>query len=134
MQLVAYLNFERKCREAFEFYQRVLGGELVAMITHGEMGIPGDEETRAQILHARLVIGDQTLMGSDVSSEVNGIPAPIQISVQLDSISEAERIFSALAEGGNVVMPIEEQPWAIRFGMFTDRFDVPWMINCEQES
>lgn len=135
MQLVSYLNFNGNCREAFDFYQKALGGETVAMIPYADMGIPDmDEAMKSLIVHARLVIGNQTLMGSDVTDQVQSLPAPVQVSVQVDSVEEAERIFAALAEGGNVMMPIEEQSWAARFGFLQDRFGIPWMVNCERAS
>lgn len=135
MQLVSYLNFNGECREAFDFYQKALGGETVAMITYGDMGIPDiDEKLKSLIVHARLIIGDQTLMGSDVTDEVHSMPAPVQVSIQVDSVEDAERIYGALVEGGNVMIPLEEQSWAARFGFFKDRFGIPWMVNCERDS
>lgn len=133
MQLVAYLNFAGNCRQAFEFYQEVLGGDLVAMITQEDMGVPTeDEATNGHIMHARLVIGDQVLMGSDVPGEFADIPAPVQVSIHVDTAEEAERTFGALARDATVHIPLEEQVWAERFGFLTDRFGIPWMINCEK--
>lgn len=135
MKIVAYLNFKGTCREAFEFYKEVFAGELTAMISHEDMGIPGlDEHAKKLILHARLVIGDETLMGSDVMGDISATPAPVQVSLQLTSIEETERIYKALSEGGEILMPLEEQEWAARFGFLRDRFGIPWMLNCETNS
>ena len=130
MQFVPYLNFTGQCREAFEFYHQVLGGEIVAMITHEDMGIPGlDEKSKSLILHANLKVGDQTLMASDVTGDVASPPVPVQVSLQVDGASEAERIFHALADGGSVIMPIEKHEWAERFAFLTDKFGIPWMVT-----
>ncbi len=87
---------------------------------------------RDRIMHARLVLGDQVLMGCDAHPEMpyEGIKG-CDVAVQVGAADEAERLFAALSEGGTVQMPIGETAWSARFGMLTDRFDVPWMINCE---
>jgi PhnB protein len=133
MRFVPYLSFDGDCREAFEFYHQVLGGELVMMMTHGDMD-PEGEWTPAgwkdRIIHARLVVGEEALMGGDAPPDSYG-PPNMSTSVQVDSIEHAERIFDALAEGGSIQMPLEQQPWAARFGMATDKYGIPWMVNCE---
>jgi PhnB protein len=133
MQIQAYLNFDGRCREAFTFYQQVLGGQLT-METHGES--PMREQTPPQwhdrILHARLVVGDQELMGSDSPPDRHATPQGFAVSLNLADLGEAERIFAALSAGGSVQMPLQETFWANRFGMCTDRFGVPWMVNCER--
>jgi PhnB protein len=89
-------------------------------------------EWRNKILHARLVIGDQVLMGSDAPPEHYQKPQGFSVSIGLKDTAEAERIFHALAEKGTVQMPIQETFWAARFGMLVDQFGTPWMINCEK--
>jgi PhnB protein len=135
MQIQPYLNFDGRCREAFIFYQGVLGGE-VTLETHGES--PMREHTppawHDRILHARLVVGDQELMGSDSPPDQHATPQGFAVSLNFDSAEEAERVFAALAEGGSVQMPLQETFWASRFGMCTDRFGVPWMANYGQGS
>lgn len=134
MQLVSYLNFKGNCKEAFTFYEQVLGGKIVAMFTHAET--PASEhvspEWQGMIMHARLLVGDAVLMGSDSPPEMFEPPQGIRVAIMVDSPSEAERIFHALAEGGSVLMPVQETFWAHRFAMLTDRFGTPWMINCEK--
>ena len=130
-----YLVFDGRCKEAFEFYERSLGGKLVAMIPYADT--PAREHmpasTGGRIMHARLVLSDQTLMGSDAHPEMpyDGIKG-CDVAVQVNTADEAEQLFAALAEGGSIQMPMSETFWAIRFGMVTDRFGVPWMINCEK--
>lgn len=130
-----YLALDGRCKEAFEFYEKCLGGKIVAMIGYGDT--PAREHvpanTGARIMHARLVLGDQVLMGCDAHPEMpyDGIRGN-DVAVQVETPAEAERLFAALSEGGTVQMPIGETFWAARFGMLTDRFGVPWMINCEK--
>ena len=89
-------------------------------------------EWRSKIMHARMTIGDQVLMGSDAPPQYATEMKGFSISVNVDTADEAERIFAALAEGGTVRMPIGKTFWAIRFGMLIDRFGTPWMVNCEE--
>lgn len=136
MQIQAYLNFDGDCRSAFTFYQQVLGGAILTMQTHGEspMREHTPPEWHDRILHARLVVGDQELMGSDSPPNQHATPQGFAVSLNFDSAEEAERVFAALAEGGSVQMPLQETFWASRFGMATDRFGTPWMVNYEQGS
>ncbi|HZF40684.1 MAG TPA: VOC family protein [Blastocatellia bacterium] len=134
MQLNPYLNFNGQCEAAFKFYERSLGGKIEAMITHASM--PAEEyaapEWRNKILHARLIVGDDVLMGSDVPPDRYEAPKSFAVSLQIDGPAEAERIFHALAENGIVQMPIQQTFWAARFGMLVDQFGIPWMVNCEK--
>ncbi len=134
MRLAPYLSFHGNCAEAFKFYEQSLGGRMLSMFKYGEMpaGEPIPAELRDQVMHARLSIGDAELMGADSPSDQYQAPAGITVSLHLNDTVEAERIFGALAEGGVVQMPIQETFWAVRFAMLTDRFGVPWMINCEK--
>lgn len=135
MKINAYLAFEDQCEAAFRFYAQCLGGTLEALNRFGDT--PACEHVpashRDRIMHARLVVGDQALMGSDSVPEhpYEGVKG-CSIALNADSVAEAERVFNALSEGGHVIMPLGETFWAARFGMFVDRFGVPWMINCEK--
>jgi PhnB protein len=134
MQLNPYLLFSGQCEAAFKFYEQVLGGKIVAMITHA--GTPAESqvppEWRAKIMHARLIVGDQVLMGSDAPPAHFQQPQGFSVSIGVDEAEDAERIFHALAEDGTVRMPLQKTFWAIRFGMLVDRFGIPWMVNCEE--
>jgi PhnB protein len=137
MNLVSYLFFKDNAAEAFDFYARSLGGKVTMKVTVGEM--PGNEalpaEARDLVAHVRLEVGDAVLMGSDWCGPT---PEPYPgihgnaVSLGVDEPGEAERVFKALSEGGQVTMPIAETSWALRFGMLTDRFGVLWMIHCEK--
>lgn len=135
MQWNPYIALNGRCKEAFEFYATCLGGKLTAMI--GYKDTPAGEhmppDTGDRIMHARLVAGDQILMGCDAHPAMpyEGIRGN-DIAVQVKSPEEAERLFAALADGGSVTMPIGETFWAGRFGLLTDKFGVGWMINWEK--
>ena len=134
MQLNPYLTFDGQCETAFRFYERALGGKIVAMMTYADM--PMAEQTppemRGRIVHARLVVGDTVLMGSDAPSGRYEKMQGFSVTLNIDEPEQAERVFAALSAGGAVAMPIQETFWARRFGMLTDRFGTPWMINCEK--
>jgi len=134
MELNPYLTFDGQCEAAFQFYERCLGGKIVTMMNHKDSPIadqvPADWGKR--IMHARLTVGDSVLMGSDSPPEHYEEPKGFSVALQLKQPAEAERVFQALAEGGTVLMPIQQTFWATRFGMLVDRFAIPWMINCEQ--
>jgi len=137
MKLNTYLTFNDQCAAAFKFYAHVLGGKIAMMQTHGDSPIAAQTppERHASILHARLEVdGDVVLMGSDAPPQFRTKPEGFSVSIQVDTIADAERIFGALAEGGTVKMPIQETFWAARFGMCIDRFETPWMVNCDRKS
>jgi len=132
MQMNPYLTFDGQCEAAFKFYAKVLNGEIVAMIPYE--GTPAAEqmpaELRSKIVHARLFAGDKVLMGGDAPPNCYEAMKGFSVTLGIDDPAEAERVFAALAESGTVRMPIGETFWAVRFGMVTDRFGIPWMINC----
>ena len=133
MQLNPYLFFNGNCEAAFKFYAQVLGGKIDGMLTHA--GTPAEQEVPAEwrdkIMHARLIVGDQVLMASDTPPAHYQKPSGFSVSIQIKDKAEAERIFNALAEGGKVQMPFGQTFWAAGFGMCVDRFDIPWMVNCD---
>jgi PhnB protein len=134
MEISPYLNFDGRCAEAFRFYERVLGGKIVVMQTHGES--PMKEHVPAtwhdRILHVRIEVpGGFALMGSDAPPDHFAPAQGMSVSVNVP-FAEGERIFNALAEGGRVAMPFQKTFWAAGFGMLTDRFGTPWMVNSDK--
>jgi PhnB protein len=137
MQLDPYLNFNGQCAEAFRFYEKVLGGKIEGMFTYGEAPNAGEMPSISsdQIMHARLVVGDQVLMGSDSPPEYYEKPQGLYVSINVEKSVDGRRIFNALADKGTVKMPFEKTFWAAGgFGMVVDRFGTPWMVNCEKDS
>lgn len=131
MKLIAYLSFDGRCREAFEFYAKVLGGKIVVMVSHGETGYADQvpPEWRDKIINAHLAIGDADLMGADAPPQYFQEKAGVSVSVQVDSEDEARRIFDTFAEGGTVTLPFAPTFWAKGFGMVRDKFNTPWMVG-----
>jgi PhnB protein len=133
MQTTAtYLQFPGNCREAFAFYAATLGGNVSFSLTYGESPVAAQTpaDVRDKIMHARVDIGAQMLLGSDVVHGRYEAPSGFNVMAGVDEPADAERIFQALAAHGTVTMPLQETFWAQRFGICTDRFGVPWMVNC----
>jgi PhnB protein len=136
MKLNPYLTFNGTCEQAFKAYAKILGGEIVAMMPHegtpAEGNVPA--EWRKKIIHARLVTDGTVLMGSDAPPDGYKPMQGFTVTLNIKEPTEAERVFNGLAEGGKTVMPLTETFWAKKFGMVTDRFGTPWMINCEKSA
>ncbi|SEO47439.1 VOC family protein [Nitrosovibrio sp. Nv6] len=133
MQLNPYLSFNGKCEAAFKFYEQCLGGKIGVILTYGSspMAEQTPPEWRDKIMHARLTVGDEVLMGSDSPPEHYEETKGMSVSLNIELPEDAERIFRALSENGTVRMPLQETFWAARFGMLVDQFGIPWMVNCE---
>ena len=133
MSLNPYLHFNGQCETAFKFYEKVLGGKIESMMTHGDspMADKVSADWRNKIMHASLNLGDGVLMGSDAPPQYFKKPQGFSVSFSLKDPAKAEKIFKALSEKGAVEMPLQQTFWAKRFGMCTDQFGIAWMINCE---
>ena len=132
MKMHTYVNFDGRCAEAFRFYERHLGAQVGMMMTHGQAPdqskvSPGMKDA---VLHARLSVGGTDLMGADIPQAQPMRSAYLSLGV--DSDAEAERIFSALSDGGEVFMPMQQTFFASRFGQLRDRFGINWMIMHER--
>lgn len=137
MKINAYLSFDDQCEAALRFYAQCLGGTIETLTRFGDTPICDHvpDTHRDRIMHAHLVIGDQSLMASDSIPEYphEGIKG-CSIALNVDSVAEAERVFGALSEGGEIIMPLDKTFWSAAFGMFVDRFGVRWMVNCEKDA
>ena len=132
MTLETYVNFAGTCADAFRYYERHLGGKIGFLMSHGEAPEQRNvaPEWKDAILHARISLGGTNLMGADIP---NAQPMrSAYLSLGADSDAEAERIFAALADGGEVFMPMQETFFATRFGQLRDRFGINWMIIRER--
>jgi PhnB protein len=132
MQLKTYLNFAGRCDEAFHYYEKHLGGKIEMMMTfkQGPMEIAVAPGLKDSILHAKMTVAGMELMGADIPKAEPMRSAYLSLSV--DSDPEAERIFRALSEGGQVTMPMQETLFATRFGQTRDKFGMLWMILHER--
>ncbi len=136
-----YISFNGNCKEAFDFYKDVFGGDFSYVGTFGEMpsqeGMPPvPDSEKDKIMHIGLPISKETsLMGSDTSGAF-GQPAVIgdnfSVSILTDTKEEADRLFGALSDGGKVTMPMSDVFWGSYFGTVKDKFDINWMISVEQ--
>ena len=134
MRMFTYLNYGGNCRQAFEFYAEQLGGRITFLTTHGEMGDcanvpPGMKDA---VLHARMDLGETTLLGADVPPDRFQPMRSAYLSLFVDSVAEAERIYALLGDGGEIFMRMEETFFAIRFAMLRDRFGTSWMLLHER--
>jgi PhnB protein len=131
-RLNPYLNFDGDARQAMEFYKDVFGGEL-NVNTFGEFGNEGSPGAD-KIMHAQLeTTGGFTLMASDTPPGMQRTPGDsMAISLSGTDAGELRGYWEKLSDGGTVTMPMEKQMWGDEFGMCTDRFGVPWMVNITQ--
>ena len=134
VKISPYLNFQGNCAEALAFYEDVFHGKVLFMQSFGDSPMSGDVPDNWQnaTMHATLQIGDQLIMASDAPGDRYKKPQGFAVSYATTDVAAAERIFAALTAGGAVEMDLQETFWAERFGMVTDRFGTPWMINCEK--
>ncbi len=135
-----YLNFAGNTEEACNFYKSVFGGEFTSVIRFRDMPIEGvtiSKEDENKIMHIGLPIGkDQMLMATDSLESLGHKMIQgnnVHLSLHTDSKKEADRLFTALSEGGKIEMQISDQPWGDYFGSFKDKFGINWMINYHEE-
>jgi len=134
MQVQSYLNFNGRCEEALEFYRKALGAEVTMLMRFKDMPdpkLPSMVGSENKVMHARFRVGDTTLLASD--GQCTGKPtfSGMSLSMTADNEAAAERLFAALADGGQVQMPLAKTFFSPRFGMLADRFGVSWMIYVE---
>ncbi len=131
MQMNPYLTFDGNCAEAMRFYEQTFGGKL-EMMTFDSSPMRDDipKGHGDKIVHACLTVGGQALMASDTGSwaPFEGVKG-MSVTLNYPNGAEGKPIFDALAKSGKITMPLQKTFWAEAFGMVTDRFGTPWMIN-----
>lgn len=134
MKISPYLSFNGQCEAALKFYERGLGGKIVMMMTYAEspMAAQVPPEWGSKIVHATFSLGEQTLGAADAPPGSYRTPQGLALTLRMDAPAEADRIFEMLAKKGTVQMPLQETFWARRFGVLSDQFGTPWIINCEK--
>lgn len=133
MKVQPYLNFDGRCDEALAFYRKALGAEVAMLMRFKDcpepaqpgMHPPGFEN---KVMHAAFNIGESTIMASDGRCTGESKFQGITLSLQPATVAEADKLFAALADGGQVQMPLAKTFFSPRFGMVADRFGVSWMI------
>jgi PhnB protein len=133
MQVQPYLFFNGRCEEAIEFYKSALGAEVEAIMRYKDSPQPMPPGMLApdwdnKVMHAAFKVGATSIMGSDGMGPGETEFKGISLTVSADSEAEADRIFAALQDGGQVQMPMDKTFFASRFGMVADRFGVSWMV------
>jgi len=134
MTLSSHLGFDGNCDEAMKFYESTFGGKINFRMTWAESPMCDQvgADFQGKMMHESLKVGDTVIMGADAPPGRYQKPQGIVVSVAVPEVEEAERVFKALAEGGSIQMPFQETFWAKGFGMLTDKFSIPWMVNCEK--
>lgn len=132
MKLNFYINYKENCREAFDYYEKHLGGKITSITTFGQMagGADVSDERKDKIVHARMDLGEAVIMGADIP---NAEPMrSAYLTLLLDNEKEAEKIYYLLSEDGEVFMKMEKTDFAERFAMLRDKFGANWMILCQK--
>ena len=134
MKVQAYVSFDGRCEEALEFYKKSIGAEVTSLMRWKESPDaalkppPGFEE---KIMNAAFRIGETELMADDGMGGKKAEFKGMTLAIGVANDAEAKRVFMALGESGNVTMPLAKTFWTSSFGMLTDKFGVPWMVNVE---
>ena len=133
--LCPYVFYDGNCEAAFKFYEKVLGAKIEMLLRNEEAPpeMPSPPERKKMIMHGRVSIDGQILMGSDAPPDHFHKPQGFSVSLTVNDPAEAERKFKALLEGGSVMMPFGKTFFSRGFGMGTDQFGIPWMIYCPPE-
>jgi PhnB protein len=132
---IPYLAFNGNCAEAMKFYERALGGKLELLMRNADSPFAAQtpKEHADRIMHARLALpGGGSLYAGDCPPQMpyGGIQG-LSLTLNFDTVEEATRAFNALGDGGKIVMELQPMFWAKIWGMLTDRFGTPWIINGE---
>lgn len=133
MRMHTYVNFAGSCAEAFRYYEQHLGGKVETMMLHGAVpSQPGlDPGWKDKVLHASMSLAGTELTGADIPSAQPMRSAYLTLDVESDG--EAERIFAALSDGGEVFMKMQETFFASRFAQLRDRFGINWVVIHRRE-
>ena len=132
MKVQAYITFGGRCEEALEFYKKSVGAEITSLMRWKESpdaamkGPPGYEE---KVMNAAFRIGETELMADDGMGDKKAEFKGMTLMIEVADDAEAKRVFTTLGEDGNVTMPLAKTFWTSSFGMLTDKFGVPWMVN-----
>jgi PhnB protein len=134
MKLNPYLNFGGNCAEAFQFYEKQLGGKITMMMRFSDQPDPKNIPKGMEdgVLYVNMQLAGSEVMGSDVAADRFQPMRSVYLSLSLDSDAEAERVYALLKDGGEIFMPMAETFFASRFGMVRDRFGTSWMILHEK--
>lgn len=133
MKINPHLTFNGNCREAFEFYKELFGGSLT-MTSFGESPAAAHvpETWMNRIVHATLSLDESQIAGADVPADEYKKSEGFYLLIEPKDPNEAERLFSALAAGGEVKIPLQEMFWSVCYGSVIDKFGTPWELSCAE--
>ena len=132
MKVQAYISYRGRCEEALEFYKTAIGAEVTGLMRWKDSPDaamkpqPGFGE---KVMNASFRIGDTALMADDGPGEAHAEFKGMTLAIEVADDAEAQRVFTALGQGGKVTMGLMKTFWTSSFGMLTDKFGVPWMVN-----
>ena len=131
MELEPYLMFSGNCEAALDFYKSLFGGEVTSLNRYAGSPMEGDipPDWGAKIMHANFKSPSLAFMGADSTEGSSSSAGRVKLSLSTRDVGEAERVFNALADGGNITMPLADTFWGAKFGMVSDRFGIDWMVN-----
>jgi len=133
MTLVPYLFFDGTCADAMQFYAEAFGGTLAPIQRWSDMppnpNYPISDEQKNRVMHARMDSKAVSLMGADGTPGNEQKGGNISLSLNFEDVSEGEKLFKALSSGGVVETPLADMFWGAKFGQFTDKFGIDWMVN-----
>jgi len=134
MNINPYLCFEGQAEAALDFYKEAIGADVTMLMRFGDMPDPSECEPQLvdKVMHATVKVGNSVFMVSDGRCEGKTDFKGISMSLGADTTEQAEQLFSKLADGGEITMPLAPMFWSPAFGMLTDRFGVTWMVNVDQ--
>lgn len=133
--ITAYLTFNGNGTEALQFYCKALDGKILFQQSFGDspMGAQTPNEFKNRLMHATFQCDAGSFMASDGPPGYEmKIGNNVSLSLHYDSVDKLEKAFNGLAEGGKVLMPVQETFWAHRFGMLTDKYGFNWMVNMDK--
>ena len=127
------LTFDGNCREAFEFYRSVFGGDFQAFATFRDApdDMPVADDEKDKVMHVSLPVGGRLLMGGDSSSSAPPVTVGNNFAISIigESREHCDEVFAKLSAGGSVILPLQETFWGSYYGLWTDRFGINWMVN-----
>ena len=131
MNIDIHIHYAGQCKEAFELYQSILGGEL-ELLTYGASpaASTAPPEWHDKIIHGSLKLDQLAIAGADQAGEGYQRPQGFHLLLQLDNLDEAQRIFAAFAAEGTITLPLQETFWSTCYGSVMDKFGVSWEVNC----
>jgi len=135
MQVMPYIMFNGNCEEALKFYEKALGGEIKDLMRFEGSPAENMSEDKQKVMHSHFAVeGNLLFMASDSGSNdqqaANG--GMVHLSLNFTDAGKIQQVFSAMGEGGNVTMPLQDTFWGATFGMLTDRFGINWMFNYDK--